>query len=260
MLHYLGKTLHDILFQLTSSGMPERSGGSLLHGSLSMKILTGSSSVDSRPPKFLLMACSSWGHVGGLSDFSHIQYNILIKLEKWTQYYIAEQWCSPVATVYSVLPWSQLYSCTNLPVEISQAKELTLLVVTNLHICFREGLEVLLQSSFHRIIFLIRADALGAVLQLIFRGVSPGHHHSSVHLGWIQGPVGDTNEGNSLLSGNDLSKKWVWVQISRGIFVGKIHVSTNILEPYMITKKIICNAAKSTCIYNQYNYHLDYKW
>lgn len=65
---------------VTSGGISVNLGGSSMHGRFFLNSLSGSNVVPSKPPKFLLIACSSCGHVGGLPDLSHIQYSILIKL------------------------------------------------------------------------------------------------------------------------------------------------------------------------------------
>ena len=50
----------------------------------------------------------------------------------------------------------------------------------------------------------VEAYSLGTEDQFLLTGVSSGHHDSSVHLGRVQGPVGDANKGHSLLAGNYL--------------------------------------------------------
>ena len=48
------------------------------------------------------------------------------------------------------------------------------------------------------------ADAMSTELQLLLSWYTSGHHDTSVHLGRVQGPVGDPNEGHSFLSLNSL--------------------------------------------------------
>ena len=86
-----------------------------------------------------------------------------------------------------------------IPIEVSQAKELPLLFCTNFHVRLSQFTEVLLQDFLHWVILLVGADPIGTHHQLLYVGLAPGDHHASVHLCWVQGPVGDPNESHSLL-------------------------------------------------------------
>ena len=90
------------------------------------------------------------------------------------------------------------------PVEISQAKELSLLFLTDLLISFCEGFKVWFQHLLHRVILFIGADSLGTQLKFTCVWVSPGYHDTTIHLGRVQSPVRYTNEGHTLLSLNNL--------------------------------------------------------
>ena len=89
------------------------------------------------------------------------------------------------------------------PVEVSQTKELSGLLLTNCVIGFCQCVEVAAESIIHHVI-LTAADSLSTEHQLINIRVSTSHHYPTIHLGWIQCPVGDSNKCHSLFPCNHL--------------------------------------------------------
>ena len=90
------------------------------------------------------------------------------------------------------------------PVEISKAKEFSLLFLTDLLIGNCEGFKVGFQHPFHWVIRLIGADSPGTQLKLSRVWVPSFYHDTPVHLGRVQSPVRYSNESHTLLSMNEL--------------------------------------------------------
>lgn len=93
-----------------------------------------------------------------------------------------------------------------IPVEVPQTKELSGLLLTNLMVGLSQDPEVIIKSVSNCITSFTVADSLSTNHQLIDVRVSTSHHHSTIHLGWVQCPVGDPNKCNSLLPCHNLHK------------------------------------------------------